>query len=1003
MSTKFLSPSWRMPRNANQSKFSNYSMDFYGGGETIALNTSTISFADSFSISMWINPSSLSGFQMLFGGSGYSGGSAIGHYIYDDTVRTYVSVSGSTTQIFQSSALLNIGSWTHIIIQREKGTKWEMWIDGVLEETNTSASLTDDLTSANSAIAKHYNSGNYNFNGKINEVSIFDYALSLSQVTTLWGGGTSVSNPMVLPSPPVAYYPLGTSAWNGQYLAENNAIEDYVFDFGTYTSNDRIVINNTFDTIITGANFTISSWINLDSVTSNELKFIFTNETLQFAITDKITTYLRGASGYFLSPFDGNTTLTTGKWYNVVLVKSGSDYTYYLNGSPDGTVNNSTSAVNSSETTSRIGMYFQDSNYGFDGQLSNIQIFNSALSGPEVETLYNYGSPIRTLANIPQSSNLQGWWKLDASDTYDSSTGNWTIEDHAGSNDGTSSGMSQANLVQSDLQTVAPYSKYALDFDASSSDYIDTNYNANLIGNAPQSFSIWFKSKSTGVQYKTLMGQYQENILHGWGIEIGQPSNLDKITWYSRNSSQDRTSYGSALTQNQWYHLVVVINSTSLNNVNYSIYLDGTPLVENATSSYYDNTSVLNSFQINNRYANNAYYGGGNFVISNVSIWNTALTSAQVTEIYNQGLPGNLNSHSAYSNLVSWWQLGENSFFDGNDWIVADEKGSNNGTSTGMPVGALTNGVGTTANGVSSGMSEGNLVGDAPYSTANALSSGMSVVSRVTDVAPSPPPLLLDTYTGSQAAYSLRRLSNSYTGNLIRVTKKVSNVISTTDIGYNSSNELDTTALATFASGADNGEVKVDIWYDQSGNGNNVTHSTYSQLPKIYESGSLITENSKPALKVARGRLMTTGTPISSQQSSIFYVTKVLPGNNSYDRIFSIGTSTSGYFSQLNTIASQNFICWYNNKVSLGGDFYSQRLITFYNDSTTQYLRQDGVQIDSDSKTASSYGSKDISLFTDANIGKGFVGVFQEFIFYPSEQSSNLTGIETNIKNYHGI
>jgi hypothetical protein len=263
---------------------------------------------------------------------------------------------------------------------------------------------------------------------------------------------------------------------------------------------------------------------------------------------------------------------------------------------------------------------------------------------------------------------------------------------------------------------------------------------------------------------------------------------------------------------------------------------------------------------------------------------------------------------------------------------------------------------------------------------------------------------LLDTYTGSQAAYSLRRLSSTYTGNLIRVTKKVSNVISTTDIGYNSSNELDTAALATFASGADNGEVKVDIWYDQSGNSNNVTNSTYSQLPKIYESGSLITENSKPAIKVTRTKLMTTGTPISSQQSSIFYVTKVLSGNNSYDRIFSIGTSSSGYFSQLNTIASpQTIASWYNNKASVGGDLNSQRLITFYNDSTTQYLRQDGAQIDSDSKTPSSYGSKDISLFADTNIGKGFVGIFQEFIFYPSEQSSNLTGIETNIKNYHGI
>ena len=62
---------------------------------------------------------------------------------------------------------------------------------------------------------------------------------------------------------------------------------------------------------------------------------------------------------------------------------------------------------------------------------------------------------------------------------------------------------------------------------------------------------------------------------------------------------------------------------------------------------------------------------------------------------------------------------------------VADEKGANNGTSTGMPVGALVNGVGTTANGVSSGMSEGNLVGDAPYSTANALSTNMVITSRV--------------------------------------------------------------------------------------------------------------------------------------------------------------------------------------------------------------------------------------------------------------------------------
>ena len=36
---------------------------------------------------------------------------------------------------------------------------------------------------------------------------------------------------MALPRTPIAYYPLGTSAWDGNFLAENNAIGDYVFDY----------------------------------------------------------------------------------------------------------------------------------------------------------------------------------------------------------------------------------------------------------------------------------------------------------------------------------------------------------------------------------------------------------------------------------------------------------------------------------------------------------------------------------------------------------------------------------------------------------------------------------------------------------------------------------------------------------------------------------------------------------------------------------------------------
>ena len=51
--------------------------------------------------------------------------------------------------------------------------------------------------------------------------------------------------------------------------------------------------------------------------------------------------------------------------------------------------------------------------------ISNVQIFNTALpetGSNSVETLYNNGSPLTSMSGF---TSLQGWWKLDASATYD--------------------------------------------------------------------------------------------------------------------------------------------------------------------------------------------------------------------------------------------------------------------------------------------------------------------------------------------------------------------------------------------------------------------------------------------------------------------------------------------------------------------------------------------------------------------------------------------------------
>ncbi len=73
--------------------------------------------------------------------------------------------------------------------------------------------------------------------------------------------------------------------------------------------------------------------------------------------------------------------------------------------------------------------------------------------------------------------------------------------------------------------------------------------------------------------------------------------------------------------------------------------------------------------------------------------------------------------------------------------------------------------------------------------------------------------LLLDVYTNVSVAYSLRKLRQLYTGDCI----EVYNGTSYADIGFDSSNGLDLTALANHC-GSNDGLVSK--WNDQSLNNN---------------------------------------------------------------------------------------------------------------------------------------------------------------------------------------
>jgi hypothetical protein len=283
------------------------------------------------------------------------------------------------------------------------------------------------------------------------------------------------------------------------------------------------------------------------------------------------------------------------------------------------------------------------------------------------------------------------------------------------------------------------------------------------------------------------------------------------------------------------------------------------------------------------------------------------------------------------------------------------------------------------------------------------LSTHGIVGSSIVQVVP-----LLDTYPNAAAAYSLRKLRSAYTGSAIRVRRSSDNAES--DIGFSGAN-LDTTTLTSFCSGT-NGFVKT--WYDQSGNGRDVTQTTASSQPQIVSSGSVILQNGKPAVQFDgvndglffNGLVYTTNT---------VFATAVFSLNSS--AIFSaIASQNSGGTSRSNILATDDSsprksLYFFNNGTSYNNlssgtiTNNTQTLMTNYsfNDNYFNALNGSSGNNNVSGQSFTPVSANGFGIGCQPNFANLLNGRIQEINIWNSDQSSNRTGIEDNINDFYSI
>ena len=223
------------------------------------------------------------------------------------------------------------------------------------------------------------------------------------------------------------------------------------------------------------------------------------------------------------------------------------------------------------------------------------------------------------------------------------------------------------------------------------------------------------------------------------------------------------------------------------------------------------------------------------------------------------------------------------------------------------------------------------------------------------------------------------------------------------DIGFDSNGDLDTAAIATHC-GSANGYVVT--WYDQSGNSNNATQSTAGSQPQIYNGTAVITDNGKPALDFdGSNDFLDVAYRLNLQNVGAVSVQNFANVSGSQLSItLSEGTNLQLYM-HYNSGTNQ----WRLYYAGQGDNFVTastgQQLQSFFtksSDSSADYYTN-GTSIGSLTQAGSVTSSNDLrigaytgnSLYTDMT--------FQEFVLWPSDQSSNRSGIETDINDYFSI
>ena len=406
----------------------NGSASFNGSSSSFQAGNGISSQGTDLTFSLWFKTNNNNATQMLVDFN-YTAGSGI--QIYNGNVSSagqlIFRVQTGGTKYFQivSASVISNNTWHNVVgtWQNQASGVAKLYLDG--NNINTATSTQTGVLTLGSG-NQHLGSRNIGvsaLNGEIDQVRIYDTALSSSDVTALYSETAATATTAAFPSgqTAIATYTMDTSA-NGLLNTQDLSTVNYPVGAGCLAlyemngnSNDTsgtyngtptnityqggafgqaAVFNGSSSEIEVSSNvlnintISVSAWINLG--TTSGFQQIVSN----YAADNKGWGLRINDGGYLsyntaVNVITSSTALLANTWHHVALTidSSGNSTKLYINGSEDSSTTYTAPTYGASNTNFHIGSLGNLNTQYFNGSIDQVRIFNTALTQSQVTTL----------------------------------------------------------------------------------------------------------------------------------------------------------------------------------------------------------------------------------------------------------------------------------------------------------------------------------------------------------------------------------------------------------------------------------------------------------------------------------------------------------------------------------------------------------------------------------------------------------------------------------------